>query len=227
MKNSLLIIAILITLLSCKKSSSTTPAPAPAPVTTLGDLCLVENQFDDKTLIGNPKDSNCFAVAIVDANINAVTVNNITLTLSQTMPYYATTTTLTPMQGKATWHIGSSNGVGAFTYTTVKNIPYFTDLRLNLSSFSKANNLVITHPIIMADTIWYTIMDGNGNNAFKKVANSCTGITFTPAMMTSLVAGPNAYIKIEGTSTENSVQGGKIQTFQNASTYIKDGIIIN
>ncbi|HXD91637.1 MAG TPA: hypothetical protein VNX01_00410 [Bacteroidia bacterium] len=227
MKNSLFIIGVLITLFACKKSSTTTSASAPAQGTNLQGLYQIENQFTDKTLSGGLKDSNCFAIAVVDNNISAVTVNNIVLTLSQTMPYYATTNTLTPMQGKATWHVSSSNGVGAFTCTTVKNIPYFTDLRLSLSSFSKSSNLVISHSIIMGDTIIYTITDGQSNSATKKVANSSTGTTFTPAMMASMVAGPNAFIQIEGTATEYSVQGGKTVAFQNASTYIKNGITIN
>jgi hypothetical protein len=228
---SLITIITVIALISIACKKNTGGGAAPVSTTTSGQATVygIINQFQDRTLIGNPNDSSCGAI-VLTTNIGTVSVNSNPLTLNQNTGYYVETNPLVPMQGKATWQVSGGSGGGAFTYTTVKNIPYFTNLHLNLSSFSKANNLVITHPIIMADSIKYVITDSNSRSVFKVVVNSSTGITFTPTMMASLTAAannPNASINIEGYSYENSIQGGKNVTFLNTSTYFKPGIIIN
>ena len=222
------IVASLI-IMACKKSSNTTSTNTSTSSTTTSNPAAiygVTNQFNDRTLSSNLNDSGCTAIALIN-NVGTVSVNNNTLTPSQSVGYYVQTNTIAPMQGKATWQVSGGIGGGAFTYTTVKNIPYFTNLQLSLSSFSKSSNLIITHPIIMADSIKYIITDNNFLSVFKIVVNSSTGITFTPAMMASLAVGNNASIKIEGYSSENSVQGSKNVSFQNSSTYLKAGIVIN
>ena len=224
---SAFIILTVVTLIigACKKSTGTGGA-APASTTTSGQATFygITNHFYDNTLSGSPNDSNCYAVALAN-NIGTVSVNNNTLTLNG--GYYVQTNTIAPMQGKTTWQVSGGSGGGAFTYTTVKNIPYFTNLHQSLNSISHANNLVITHQLITADSIKYTITDYYSHAATKIVLNSSNGITFTPAMMASLVVSNNASLDIEGYSYENSVQGGKNVTFLNTSVFFKSGIAIN
>ncbi|HXD93915.1 MAG TPA: hypothetical protein VNX01_11940 [Bacteroidia bacterium] len=231
------IVASLI-IMACKKSSSTTSTSSTTTSTTsttnvvLGPYVAqlqVNNQFDDNTLSTGTKDSTGSAATIIFGalNIGTVSLNNTVLTFSYTS-YYIPTGVIAPVRGKPTWQVTGGSGFGAFTYTTVKSVPYFGDLHISTSTVTRSGNVVITHPVIYADSIRYSIIDNNSNMATKVVGNSSTGFTFTPAMMTALGAtNSGASIQISGSVSENSLQGGKVISFQNGCSYNKYGITIN
>ncbi|HTA62448.1 MAG TPA: hypothetical protein VK835_08330 [Bacteroidia bacterium] len=224
-----LIVASLI-IISCKKGNNSSYSPAtaaPTAVAPYGGQFQVNNQFNDNTINGNPNDSSGTAITLINTavNVGKVSVNNDSLTF-QYNNYFIPTNVITPLHGKATWHITGGNGFGAFTYTTTKSIPYFGDLHQTLTSVSKSSNVVITHALISADSIRYSIIDYNSNMATKVVHGSSTGITFTPAMMASLTTTNSATLQVTGVLTETSIQGGKNISFQNGCSYNKQGIAI-
>jgi len=231
------IVASLI-IMACKKSSNSTSTNTSTSSTTsttnvvLGPYVAqlqVNNQFNDNTLSTGTKDSTGSAVALIFSavNIGTISVNSTVLTFSYSS-YYIPTGVIAPVHGRPTWQVSGGNGFGAFTYTTVKSVPYFGDLHVSTSTVTRSGNVVITHPIIYADSIRYSIIDNNSNMATKVVGNSSTGFTFTPAMMTALGAtNSGASIQITGTVSENSLQGGKVISFQNGCSYNKYGITIN
>jgi hypothetical protein len=226
-------IVVLLIIMACKKNSNTNPVPAttnnPSPLFVPDGQFEVNNFFNDNTLFaGNPNDSGskAYTILIGSPNIGTVSVNSNSLTIQYTLQYILTNV-IAPLHGKATWQVTGGNGFGAFTYTTSKSIPSFTNLHLSISSITTTGNVIITHPIITADSIKYCIIDANYNKAIKTVGNSSTGITFTPAMMALLSTTTNATIQVTGTNTENSVQGGKNISFLNSAAYIKTGVAIN
>ncbi|MFI5141922.1 MAG: hypothetical protein ACHQII_06160 [Bacteroidia bacterium] len=228
------LIVVLLIIISCKSGNGNAPQPlttAP-PLAPYGGQFQVNNTFNDNSLsLSNTiNDSTGSAATILmgAVNVGTVSVNNHPLTF-QYNSYFIATNIIAPVLGKTTWQVSGGSGFGAFTYTTTKNVPWFGNLHVSLSSFSKSGNLVITHPLIAADSIRYTINDNssNSNMATKVVGNSSTGITFTPAMMASLVLTNNhATLQITGVVTESSIQGGKNVSFLGSSTYNKGSITI-
>lgn len=226
-------VAILIAA-ACKKSSNTTSNPAQTtnytPVAPYGGQMQLNNTFTDETnTSGGIKDSTGSAATLLTGavNVGTVTVNNTQLTYQYTT-YFIPTHVIPMQQGKATWSVSGGNGFGAFSYTTTKSMPVFSDLHLNLTTITRANGLVIAHPAITADSIGYNIMDNNGHLIQKVVGNTSTGFTFTAAMLSSLTSTVNsATVQVVAQNMEYSTQGGKNISFLNSTAYVKTGITIN
>jgi VCBS repeat-containing protein len=223
---------------SCKKSNTTTPAST--TTSTTGAVTAPPNGFftawsiyDDNSLSGGSNASTGAATAqnISAVSIGTVTINGDTVANLGGGDYTtsASTATLAPFAGKPVWKITGANGFGAFSYTTTKSIPTVGNLQLSQSSISKSVNLVLSHAQITADSITYTIDDGNSHQVKLVVTGSSTGCTFTVAMLSAMTNSngiSDASIEIIAQTLENSTQGTKNIYFANLASYTKSGIVI-